>query len=223
MPTAPAPCGSRANDKRTTCTVSKAQPLHRSTHTHTSWQPRHACCCAMYVQAQPVLIPVRARSTGTVRAHETRRHKRPSTYKLWHLFARKNGGPTASRKGRQVSCPHACALVKRALKKGRLRTPFWAAVSLTPTRPEPPWNVCSLGFRVFDWSISAPTAHTLFGMCRECVRSERPDRGSMCLDSGAFFLNFLGCASCQAVQLTTANKEVAEDDIGNETVAFMRA
>eukprot|EP00300_Choanocystis_sp_HF-7_P030116 c38877_g1_i1.p1 GENE.c38877_g1_i1~~c38877_g1_i1.p1 ORF type:complete len:123 (+),score=16.43 c38877_g1_i1:1-369(+) len=57
-------------------------------------------------------------------------------------------------------------------------------------------------------------------MCRDCVKSERPDRGTTCLETGAFFMNFRGCAACTAVNIAVIDREAEEDDEGNETVSF---
>jgi hypothetical protein len=33
-------------------------------------------------------------------------------------------------------------------------------------------------------------------MCQDCLLECRPDRGSLCLDDGAYLLNFKGCVVC---------------------------
>ncbi|XP_071540688.1 protein Churchill-like [Panulirus ornatus] len=33
-------------------------------------------------------------------------------------------------------------------------------------------------------------------MCQECVKEEYPDRGTICLDSGAYLANLQGCLGC---------------------------
>jgi Churchill protein len=33
-------------------------------------------------------------------------------------------------------------------------------------------------------------------MCGECLREKLPERGTMCLETGAYFLNFKACKEC---------------------------
>lgn len=51
-----------------------------------------------------------------------------------------------------------------------------------------------LGMRNIEIIIFATFA--LRKMCRKCLLELRPDRGSTCLDTGVFVLNFGGCAEC---------------------------
>ncbi|KNC53794.1 churchill [Thecamonas trahens ATCC 50062] len=57
-------------------------------------------------------------------------------------------------------------------------------------------------------------------MCKDCLRSVCPDRGSMALDTGAYFANYTGCAECSVFRLAVRDKTADEDDEGNETVSF---
>ncbi|XP_055957064.1 protein Churchill-like [Patella vulgata] len=34
-------------------------------------------------------------------------------------------------------------------------------------------------------------------MCEGCVREEYPDRGTLCLESGCYMMNYAGCHECQ--------------------------
>ena len=55
-------------------------------------------------------------------------------------------------------------------------------------------------------------------MCRRCVKELLPKRGSTCLDSGHYILNWAGCDSCksrdvpiQKIRVFTVNDEEAEE------------
>ena len=69
-------------------------------------------------------------------------------------------------------------------------------------------------------------------MCRKCVAEEQPDRGTACLDTGAYLANFKACAACgvRATLRATERVEDADADAGGdgggdeeETVNFKRA
>ncbi|XP_076067993.1 protein Churchill isoform X2 [Oratosquilla oratoria] len=45
------------------------------------------------------------------------------------------------------------------------------------------------------WEAAA-TQNVNVTMCKDCVKEEFPDRGSICLDSGAYLANLNGCKLC---------------------------
>uniref|UniRef100_T1JJU4 Protein Churchill n=1 Tax=Strigamia maritima TaxID=126957 RepID=T1JJU4_STRMM len=58
-------------------------------------------------------------------------------------------------------------------------------------------------------------------MCEQCVKSEFPDRGKMCLDTGAYLLNYQGCIQCQHKDtLEIVNRVAKEDEDGEELITF---
>ncbi|KAL4237363.1 Protein Churchill [Mactra antiquata] len=58
-------------------------------------------------------------------------------------------------------------------------------------------------------------------MCVSCVKEEYPDRESICLDTGSYMLNFVGCAQCGDKHgLTVVNRQTTEDEDGEETITY---
>ncbi|GBG28822.1 Protein Churchill [Hondaea fermentalgiana] len=54
-------------------------------------------------------------------------------------------------------------------------------------------------------------------MCRQCARETLPERGRVCLDSGAYLLNWAGCASCGAKDAPrAADRAVEEEEIDDD-------
>ncbi|KAK3880225.1 hypothetical protein Pmani_013746 [Petrolisthes manimaculis] len=50
-------------------------------------------------------------------------------------------------------------------------------------------------------------------MCHECVKEEYPDRGTVCLDSGAYLANLRGCRGCgQKDKVGVANRTTQDTD-----------
>ena len=70
-------------------------------------------------------------------------------------------------------------------------------------------------------------------MCRKCVAEEQPDRGTACLDTGAYLANFKACAACGVRATLRATERVEDEDADaggdgggdeeEETVNFKRA
>eukprot|EP01112_Ceratiomyxa_fruticulosa_P011616 TRINITY_DN3164_c0_g1_i5.p1 TRINITY_DN3164_c0_g1~~TRINITY_DN3164_c0_g1_i5.p1 ORF type:complete len:112 (+),score=26.05 TRINITY_DN3164_c0_g1_i5:148-483(+) len=58
-------------------------------------------------------------------------------------------------------------------------------------------------------------------MCVECVKSVTPDRGTTCLDTGAYMMNFKGCKVCNEKQVKTTSLTREEDESGKEEVTFI--
>jgi hypothetical protein len=56
-------------------------------------------------------------------------------------------------------------------------------------------------------------------MCLNCLNTARPDRGTVCLDEGAYLVNFKACASCgvRAMPRTAKREEEATVDSEDET------
>ena len=56
-------------------------------------------------------------------------------------------------------------------------------------------------------------------MCLNCLNTARPDRGTVCLDEGAYLVNFKACASCgvRAMPRTAKREEQATVDSEDET------
>lgn len=63
-------------------------------------------------------------------------------------------------------------------------------------------------------------------MCRHCVCEVRPERGRVCLDTGAYLINFQQCSQCEKrgpIEVHQREQtEVDEDDVYEETVDFQR-
>ena len=61
-------------------------------------------------------------------------------------------------------------------------------------------------------------------MCKDCMIEMRPDRGTICLESGAYIANLKSCAACGARQMPLVaaleNTEEEEDDALEEEVNF---
>ncbi|XP_065844662.1 protein Churchill-like isoform X2 [Oscarella lobularis] len=59
-------------------------------------------------------------------------------------------------------------------------------------------------------------------MCRNCLREDCPDRGSVCLESGVYLLNYKGCSQCgerSSVGVSDREETTNEED-GDEEVNF---
>lgn len=58
-------------------------------------------------------------------------------------------------------------------------------------------------------------------MCRVCVKQELPQRGTICLESGSYLLNFASCKECgRREPLKITDKVDEEDDDGEEMVTY---
>ena len=60
-------------------------------------------------------------------------------------------------------------------------------------------------------------------MCRKCLIDVRPDRGTMCLDDGAFVANFRSCAVCGLRAMPKVGTKTIDDEnddgvVGDETI-----
>jgi hypothetical protein len=56
-------------------------------------------------------------------------------------------------------------------------------------------------------------------MCKECVKTKLPERGTMCLETGSYFLNFKGCKECGNMLISNIDIE-KEDTDSTESVKF---
>ena len=56
-------------------------------------------------------------------------------------------------------------------------------------------------------------------MCRDCLFEVRPRRGSVCLETGAYVLNFRGCARCGSRQRPRAVAHTREEDEDDDEVS----
>ncbi|XP_022093547.1 protein Churchill-like isoform X2 [Acanthaster planci] len=59
-------------------------------------------------------------------------------------------------------------------------------------------------------------------MCVECVKVKCPDRGSVCLETGSYLVNFQGCASCHSrenIQIQNRHTDT-DDEEGEERVTY---
>ena len=57
-------------------------------------------------------------------------------------------------------------------------------------------------------------------MCRDCVRDDDVDRGSTCLDGGAYLLNWKGCAACGSKDLSEQARVKKSDHEDHESVVY---
>ncbi|ROT67260.1 protein Churchill [Penaeus vannamei] len=56
-------------------------------------------------------------------------------------------------------------------------------------------------------------------MCQECVKEEYPDRGTICLDTGAYLANLQGCHVCGVKDsLNTANRSIFDSQTSPQEV-----
>jgi|AntAceMinimDraft_5_1070358.scaffolds.fasta_scaffold55780_2 DNA-directed RNA polymerase subunit RPC12/RpoP len=65
-------------------------------------------------------------------------------------------------------------------------------------------------------------------MCRECLLEERPDRDTLCLDEGAYVINYKACAQCglrvqPQVHSRTDEEELLDSDEEELEVNFVHA
>ena len=56
-------------------------------------------------------------------------------------------------------------------------------------------------------------------MCRDCLFEVRPRRGSVCLETGAYVLNFRGCVRCGSRQRPRAVAHTREEDEDDDEVS----
>jgi hypothetical protein len=57
-------------------------------------------------------------------------------------------------------------------------------------------------------------------MCNNCIIQLLPDRGTTCLETGSYFLNFKGCGSCgKKGMIKNINHKKEENEI-KETILF---
>lgn len=58
-------------------------------------------------------------------------------------------------------------------------------------------------------------------MCQGCVKVQYPERGTMCLESGSYLLNFACCTVCgKREPLKITEKSSQEDNDGEELVTY---
>ncbi|KAL9954598.1 hypothetical protein ACROYT_G042160 [Oculina patagonica] len=58
-------------------------------------------------------------------------------------------------------------------------------------------------------------------MCKDCVKEQHPERGTICLESGTYLLNFACCKECGKKEpLKITEKLSQEDDNGEELVTY---
>lgn len=58
-------------------------------------------------------------------------------------------------------------------------------------------------------------------MCQDCVKEEFPDRGTVCLDSGAYLANLAGCQGCgHKDTLREANKTTSPSHAAQEVTEY---
>ncbi|KAJ7371076.1 Protein Churchill [Desmophyllum pertusum] len=58
-------------------------------------------------------------------------------------------------------------------------------------------------------------------MCRDCVKVQHPERGTICLESGCYLLNFACCKACGTKEpLKITEKYSQEDSEGEELVTY---
>ncbi|KAL5481867.1 hypothetical protein EMCRGX_G022127 [Ephydatia muelleri] len=47
-------------------------------------------------------------------------------------------------------------------------------------------------------------------MCIRCIKERLPDRGSSCLETGSYLLNYAGCSNCNAKGFMKESEKVSE-------------
>ncbi|XP_046551878.1 protein Churchill-like [Haliotis rubra] len=58
-------------------------------------------------------------------------------------------------------------------------------------------------------------------MCEDCVKEEFPDRGSMCVDSGSYMVNYAQCADCKIRgEVKVINRVCIEEENGDEVITY---
>mmetsp|Transcript_16585 Transcript_16585/g.43045 ORF Transcript_16585/g.43045 Transcript_16585/m.43045 type:complete len:114 (-) Transcript_16585:521-862(-) len=58
-------------------------------------------------------------------------------------------------------------------------------------------------------------------MCKDCCKTQAPDRGRTCHEGGCYFLNFKGCAACKKLDEPTSSEATTEtNEDGEEETVF---
>uniref|UniRef100_A0A8C5PFR5 Protein Churchill n=1 Tax=Leptobrachium leishanense TaxID=445787 RepID=A0A8C5PFR5_9ANUR len=57
-------------------------------------------------------------------------------------------------------------------------------------------------------------------MCGGCVQEEYPDRGSTCLETGSFLMNYVSCAQCNKRDFVLIANKATDDEDGEELITF---
>ncbi|KAM5129828.1 protein Churchill [Mantella aurantiaca] len=57
-------------------------------------------------------------------------------------------------------------------------------------------------------------------MCGGCVQEEYPERGSTCLETGSFLLNYVSCAKCNTRDFVLIANKTADEEDGEEIITF---
>ncbi|CAH3182604.1 unnamed protein product [Porites lobata] len=58
-------------------------------------------------------------------------------------------------------------------------------------------------------------------MCQDCVKEKHPQRGTICLESGSYLMNFASCIACGRKEpLKITDKSTEEDEDGEELITY---
>ncbi|XP_064390560.1 protein Churchill-like isoform X2 [Halichondria panicea] len=58
-------------------------------------------------------------------------------------------------------------------------------------------------------------------MCVKCWKQRMPDRGTTCLEKGAYLMNYVGCHQCQArASIGEKDQTKQEEENGDEVITF---
>lgn len=76
-------------------------------------------------------------------------------------------------------------------------------------------------FRVKGLIDALPHVVLVLIMCQSCVKQQHPQRGTICLESGSYLMNFAGCKECGKKEpLKTLGMFTEEDVDGEELVTY---
>lgn len=76
------------------------------------------------------------------------------------------------------------------------------------------------GYKLEKYSVgldSQVVCNRWRGMCRECLKSERPERGEAIIEKGCWMFNFVCCAVCKHVSPMLAMASSSESEVKSVT------
>jgi|ERR1711934_1346990 len=59
-------------------------------------------------------------------------------------------------------------------------------------------------------------------MCEHCVKEEWPDRDTMCIEQGAYMINFKKCRNCGLQDVKTTNRLCCDND-DEESITYQHS
>ncbi|XP_078239616.1 protein Churchill isoform X3 [Pogona vitticeps] len=59
-------------------------------------------------------------------------------------------------------------------------------------------------------------------MCRDCVKTEYPSRGNICLENGSYLMNYAGCVECKKKDFVMITNRATDEEDGEEIITYDR-